>query len=147
MAIKNSHLDSRFTPTWLTTTPPDLCYTLEAMATRVLLVGHGLFREGLERLLGESGGVEVVGAAETWAEAEALMRRANPQVVIADHDTSRLNPADLAPFLHAGAENMRIIYLTLADNTMIIHQQQALANATLGDLQAVLASPPGGASG
>jgi DNA-binding NarL/FixJ family response regulator len=52
---------------------------------RVLLVeDHALVREGLARLLGSAGDIEVVGTAENGAEAVELAAQCRPDVVLMD---------------------------------------------------------------
>jgi DNA-binding NarL/FixJ family response regulator len=104
------------------------------MALRILLIGHGLFCEGLARLLAEQSAVHIVGAASSWDEARTVMARETPDVLIVDHAAPELRGADLAPLLEAESPASKVIYLTLAENKMIVHNRQQVADVTLPDL-------------
>ncbi len=100
---------------------------------RVLIVSpHPLFREGIVRLLGDQ--AEVVGVVASLAEARSAIRKHRPQAIIVDHENVELEEADLAPLLWPELESVRIIYVTLAGNEMIIHDRQRVVAATEKDL-------------
>lgn len=100
---------------------------------RVLIVSaHPLFREGITRLLGDE--VEVVGAVADWEEARAVIRQRRPHTVIVDHESAELKDTDLAPLLWSEMETLRVIYVTLAGNEMIIHERRRITGATEADL-------------
>jgi DNA-binding NarL/FixJ family response regulator len=112
------------------------------MTARVLLIGHGLFRDGLARLLAEQPLVSIVGEAGAWAEAQTLVAGKRPDVLIVDHAAADLVEADLAPLLEAEAPAIKVIYLTLADNKMIVHNRQQVADVTVEDLLSALQIKP-----
>lgn len=100
---------------------------------RVLIVSpHPLFREGIVRLLGDQ--VEVVGAVADWEEARDAIRKHHPQAIIVDHENVELKEDDLTPLLWPEIESIRVIYVTLAGNEMIIHDRQRVVEATEADL-------------
>lgn len=104
---------------------------------RVLIVStHPLFREGIIRLLGDQ--VEVVGTAANWEEARTVVRQHQPHTVIVDHESAELKDIDLTPLLWPDTESLRVIYVTLAGNEMIIHERRRLTGATEADLLDVL---------
>lgn len=115
------------------------------MATRVLIIGrHILFHDGLTHLLGENPDLMVVGTEKDWERAREVIKRERPDVLIVDHDSAGLGEADLAPLLENEGQNMKVIYLTLAENKMIIHNRQQVADVTASDLlQALKASDSG----
>ncbi|MBI5304903.1 MAG: hypothetical protein HY868_22410 [Chloroflexi bacterium] len=101
------------------------------MSSRVLLVGQGLFLDGLTRLLSEQRSVCIIGAARDWAEAETLVQTHHPDTVIVDH-------ADTAPAFQSASSAPQVIYLTLAENRMVVHSRQELAGPTASDLVRVI---------
>ncbi|RME47862.1 MAG: cytochrome c oxidase subunit II [Chloroflexi bacterium] len=100
---------------------------------RVLIVSaHPLFREGIIRLLGDR--VEVVGSASDWDEARALIQQRRPQTVIVDHQSTELKDVDLTPLLWPEAETLKVIYVTLAGNEMVVHERRRISGVTEDDL-------------
>ncbi|NHZ72085.1 MAG: hypothetical protein GWP17_03255 [Aquificales bacterium] len=105
------------------------------MATRVLIIGrYNLFHDGLSHLLGEQSTLTVVGSARSWDEARQIVAREHPNVLIIDHDSAELREADLMPLLENEEQDIKVIYLTLAQNKMVIHNRQKIANVTAVDL-------------
>jgi len=104
---------------------------------RVLIISpHPLFREGIIRLLGER--VEVVGAVASWEEAQDAIRTHRPQAIIVDHENIELKEADLAPLLWPEIDSLKVIYVTLAGNEMIVHERRRVTGATENDLLCAL---------
>ena len=100
---------------------------------RVLIVSaHPLFREGITRLLRDQ--VEVVGAVADPQAARNLIRQHRPHAIIVDHESVELQEADLAPLLWPEIESLKVIYVTLAGNEMIIHERRRITGATENDL-------------
>jgi cytochrome c oxidase subunit 2 len=100
---------------------------------RVLIVSaHPIFRDGIIRLLGDQ--AEVVGAASNWDEAKSIVPERRPQVIIIDHGDATLNEADLAPLLWPDAEDLRVIYVTLAGDKMTVHERHQVTGAGEADL-------------
>lgn len=100
---------------------------------RVLIVStHPLFRDGIIRLLGDQ--ADVVGAVTNWQEAQELPAERRPQVIIVDHDSPELKEADLAPLLWPDASDLRVIYVTLAGDKMVVHERHQVAGAGEADL-------------
>lgn len=105
------------------------------MAVRVLIIGrHHLFHDGITHLLGEQSDLILVGKARSWQKAREIMIREQPDVLIIDHDAADLHEDDLAPLLENVDRDIKVIYLTLAQNKMIIHKRQQVANVTAKDL-------------
>jgi len=104
------------------------------MKTRVLLVGEGLFQEGLTHILADHPALEIIAGVGSWQEARAHIAQEQPDIIIVDHANAQLREADLAPLLNSGAENLKVVYLTLAENKMIVHNRQEIINATPTDL-------------
>jgi len=110
------------------------------MSTRVLLVGQGLFREGLERALAQEPTLSVVGTASSWAEAQAMVARLKPDVLIVDHAASALYQADMTPVLGTDDQPLKVIHLTLAESKMVVYDQRQVTNVSLTDLLQALNS-------
>jgi DNA-binding NarL/FixJ family response regulator len=112
------------------------------MATRVLIIGrHHLFHDGLIHLLDDQQDLEVVGAVENWDKAREIMSQAQLDVLIVDHEAAELRENDLSPLLENLDRDIKVIYLTLAQNRMIIHKRQQVANVTAEDLLVAVQAP------
>ncbi|MCB9419828.1 MAG: response regulator transcription factor [Ardenticatenaceae bacterium] len=115
------------------------------MAIRVLIIGrHHLFHDGITHLLGEQSNLVVVGSVRSWNKAREIMAREQPDVLIIDHDSADLHENDLAPLLETADRDIKVIYLTLAQNRMIIHKRQQIVNVTADDLLQAVQSPTSG---
>ena len=111
------------------------------MNTRILLIGQGLFRDGLTRILTEQPNTENVAAVNNWAEARSIVDQENPDIVIVDHDEPELRESDLAPLLETETLSLKVIYLTLAANKMIVHNRQQMSDVSIPDLLQALELP------
>ena len=111
------------------------------MNTRILLIGHGLFLDGLTRILSEQPDTEIIAAASNWDAARTIVDQENPDIVIVDHDEPELRESDLAPLLESATPSLRVIYLTLSANKMIVHNRQQLSDVSIPDLIQALGLP------
>jgi len=109
-------------------------YTIITMKTLILLVGKGLFQEGLSHILADMHASEIITGAGSWHEVRSGMSQEQPDIIIADHANAQLREADLASLLDSGVENLKVVYLTLAENRMIMHNRLEIINATPSDL-------------
>lgn len=113
------------------------------MTVRIVIIGQGVFRDGLASLLADDAEVVLVGAADTWQEARAIFATQKSDVLIVDHKTPQLSKEDLEPLLQSEGSSLKVIFLTLADNHMVIHNWQRISNVTVTDLRsAVNAASP-----
>ncbi len=87
---------------------------------------HPTFRDGLGRLLEDSGGIEVVGKAENGEEAVNLSRTLNPEVAIIDMSMPKLN----------GIEATRLIKESSPDTAVLIVSAYHYQSYILTALQA-----------
>jgi DNA-binding NarL/FixJ family response regulator len=134
MAIKTIAIFHKTIPIRLTANPHTFLI-LMTMATRVLIIGrHQLFHDGLIHLLSEREDLEVVASVQSWDKARELMLQEQPDVLIVDHETTELHEKDLSPLLENVDRDIKVIYLTLAQNKMIIHKRQQVADVTADDL-------------
>ncbi len=82
---------------------------------RVLLVDdHDLFRTGLRNLLADQG-VDVVGEAQTGAEALGLVRELAPDVVVMDLNMPGMSGVDATRRINELAPLTRVLVLTISD--------------------------------
>jgi DNA-binding NarL/FixJ family response regulator len=82
---------------------------------RVLLVDdHDLFRTGLRNLLADQG-VDVVGEAQTGAEALGLVRDLAPDVVVMDLNMPGISGVEATRQINVLAPLTRVLVLTISD--------------------------------
>ncbi len=108
------------------------------MGTKILFIGHGLFCESLTRLVSENAAVEVIGAVGTCGEARDILTTQQLDVLIVDHAQVALRGNDLEELLQNGPATLKVIYLSLDENKMVVHNRQQLNDVTLPDLMSVL---------
>ncbi|MEJ2748152.1 MAG: hypothetical protein P8183_09630 [Anaerolineae bacterium] len=110
-----------------------------------MIIGrHRLFHDGITHLLGEQSDLLVVGSVTNWNKAREVMAREQPDVLIIDHDSADLHENDLVPLLEIADRDIKVIYLTLAQNKMVIHKRQQIVNVTADDLLQAVQSPTSG---
>jgi len=107
------------------------------MTTRVLIIGQGLFSEGLTRLLQDFPTVEIIGVFDTCASARELVTQGVPDALIIDHAQASMHVTELNDLLES-VESLKVISLTLTENKMVIHNRQQLADVTLPVLMQAL---------
>jgi len=95
------------------------------MKTKILIVDdHGVFREGLVRILSQEKEWEVCGEAEDGVEALRLAAQFNPQLVIVDLSMEGMSGMDLTKTLRTRFPSLRILVLSMHKETL--HAQRAL---------------------
>ena len=83
---------------------------------RVLIADdHAFFRRGLEAVLGEDAGIELVGQASDGAEAVQLAGEALPDVVLMDIRMPKINGIEAARQMKEVAPSAKIVILTISD--------------------------------
>jgi len=83
---------------------------------RVLIADdHAFFRRGLEAVLGEDIGIELVGQASDGAEAVQLAGEALPDVVLMDIRMPKINGIEAARQMKEVAPSAKIVILTISD--------------------------------
>jgi DNA-binding NarL/FixJ family response regulator len=83
---------------------------------RVLIADdHALFRRGLEMVLGEDAGIELVGQASDGAEAVQLAGEALPDVVLMDIRMPKITGIEAARQMKDIAPSAKIVILTISD--------------------------------
>ena len=111
------------------------------MNVRILLIGQGLFLEGLTRILSELPNNDVIAAVGNWKDAREIVDRDHPNIIIVDHDKPDLRESDLAPLFVSEITSLQVIYLTLSTNKMVIHNRQRLSDVSVPDLIQALHLP------
>lgn len=108
------------------------------MGTRVLLVGQGLFRDGLAHLLGKEPSVFVVGSADSWNEAEDLIAATQPEVLIVDQAAIGSRPTNVYSLLGNPSRSLRIIHLTLDENRAVVDDLRPVPDMDATELLGML---------
>ncbi len=117
------------------------------MITRVIIIGQGLFGDGLTRLLKDFPTVEIIGVVKTCTQARELIVQEAPDVLIVDHAQVSMDTSELNDILDS-VDTLKVISLTLSENKMVIHNRQKLNDVTLSVLmQALQVQTPESASG
>ncbi len=95
----------------------------DAQPTRVLIVDdHDVVALGLQSLLGEVDGIDVVGRAGSVAEALASFDRLQPDVVLADYRLPDGTGADVARALRERSVEVRVVMVTAAADRHVLAQ-------------------------
>ena len=95
---------------------PDVDARASGEPIRVLIADdHAFFRRGLEAVLGEDVGIELVGQASDGAEAVQLAGEALPDVVLMDIRMPKINGIEAARQMKEVAPSAKIVILTISD--------------------------------
>lgn len=90
---------------------------VETGPIRVLIADdHALFREGIRRLLGTAGDIEVVGEAKSGEDAVRLVEDLTPDVVLLDVMMPGMSGIDVARVIRTTSPRTRVIILTIHTN-------------------------------
>lgn len=90
---------------------------------RVLIADdHGIFRQGLQRLLTLEEGFEVVGEAGNGNEAILLAQQLRPDVLILDISLPVVNGIEVTRKVLAALPGMRVVILTMHDDQEYLFQ-------------------------
>jgi DNA-binding NarL/FixJ family response regulator len=111
-------------------------------SSAILIVSnHPLFAEAITHILKDEE-IEVVAIAKSLETALPLLKTHRPDTVIIDCNTDCLPNGKMAALLGSSEKDLQVIFLTLADNRMIVHYRQHLGDATPADLISVLREWP-----
>jgi DNA-binding NarL/FixJ family response regulator len=87
---------------------------------------HEPFRQGLHAMLATDSSLAVVGEAADGSEAVALAAQLQPDVILMDLQMPRLNGLEATRRIVAASPHMRILILTMSDDTAtVFHALQA----------------------
>lgn len=105
---------------------------------RVLVISnHPLFAEAITRLLQEQD-ISVVAEIRNLNEARSTLKTQQVEAIVVDRDDNRLNDAEVLSYLLDSQAERHIIFLSLADNQMVIHHRERVENVTPSDLVAAI---------
>ena len=105
------------------------------MSTQVLLVGRGLFQDGLARLLeANQTYVNVIGFAESWQEAKTLLKTLRPDALIADYQCADVIVADLERLSIEEYQISKALFIILDENKMVVYHRQQFVDITIDQL-------------
>ena len=105
------------------------------MSIQVLLIGRGLFHDGLDRVLKNySPVIELVGVAETWDEAKSMLHTMHPDTLIADYQYADVIVPEMEHFTTTGEKPLKILFVILDENKMVVYQRQQMSDITIDRL-------------
>ncbi len=105
------------------------------MSTQVLLIGGGLFQDGLSRILKtHQDDITVIGAAETWEQAESLLKTLQPHALIADYQCADVIVADMERISFDNDQLSKVLFIIQDENKMILYRRQQYVDATVQQL-------------
>ena len=105
------------------------------MSTQVLLIGRGLFQDGLDRVLKNySNAVEIVGMAETWDEAKSMLITLHPDALIADYECADVIVPEMESFTGEDEKPIKALFVILDENKMVVYQRQEMTDITIDRL-------------
>jgi DNA-binding NarL/FixJ family response regulator len=91
---------------------------------------HALFRNGIDRLLKNEPGLEVVGHATDGQEATELAQQLKPDVILMDISMPRVNGIEATRLIHREYPDIRIIGLSMYEDE---ERGQAMRDAGASD--------------
>ena len=113
----------------------------------VLIISrHPLFAEAITHVLA-SEGIAVVAVASSLSVAIPLLREHRPSTIIVDCEDPRRPKTEMLALLEDVNVEASVVFLSLDDNRMVVHQWRQLGDASSADLVSVLrngASPSAG---
>ncbi len=105
------------------------------MSTQVLLIGRGLFQDGLDRVLKSySSDIKIVDIVETWNEAKTFLSSFHPDVIIADYQCADVIMSEMESFSGEDERPITAIFVILDENKMIIYQRRQMTGITIDRL-------------
>ncbi len=105
------------------------------MSAQVLLIGRGLFQDGLDRVLKNYPDVvEIVGIAETWDDAKKMLTTLHPDALIADYQCADVIVPEMETFSGEDGKPIKALFVILDENKMIVYQRQQMTDITIDRL-------------
>lgn len=112
----------------------------------LIISSHPLFAEAITHVLA-SEGIPVAAVVNNLQAAVPLLHEHRPSTIIVDCEEPCQPQAEMLAMLEDAAMEALLVFLSLADNRMVVHQWRRLGDATSADLVSVLrngASPTAG---
>ena len=105
------------------------------MSTQVLLIGRGLFQDGLDRVLkAYSSDIEIVSVVGSWEEAKTVLAEIHPDALIADYQYADVIVSEMETFSGEDGKPIKALLVILDENKMIVYQRQQMTDITIDRL-------------
>ncbi len=96
----------------------------------VVAEDHNLVRQGICKLLEETGEMQIVGEADNGSDAVKLVKLLHPDVLVLDVSMPQLNGLETLAQVKAGRPNVNVVVLSMHADLGIV--QQALVGGAIG---------------
>lgn len=103
----------------------------------LIISSHPLFAEAITHVLA-SEGISVAATASDLQAAVPLLDTIRPDTIIVDCEAPCQPQAEMLALLDDADREARLVFLSLADNRMTVHQWRRLGDATSADLVSFL---------
>lgn len=103
-----------------------------------ILYSHALFARGVEKMLRDHRGLEIVGMETDWRKGLETIGSLHPEVVILDSEEGGMEPLAAVKEIMERSPCTKVIALTLRDNKMHLYQtREAIASGVEDLLRAI----------
>ncbi len=99
-----------------------------------ILYSHTLFARGVEKMLRDHRGLEIVGMETDWRKGLQAIGSLHPEVVILDSDEGGMEPLAAVKEIMERSPHTKVIALTLRDNKMHLYQTREAVASGVEDL-------------
>ena len=103
----------------------------------LIISSHPLFAEAITHVLA-SEGISVAATASDLQAAVPLLDTVHPDTIIVDCEEPCQPQAEMLALLDDADREARMVFLSLADNRMTVHQWRRVGDATSADLVSFL---------
>ncbi len=107
----------------------------------IMLFSHPLFGLGVESLLRQEVGLEIVGRERDTDRAIELIKECRPDVVILDGADPACDPMSVVGRVLSEGAGTRVITLNLQDNTMCVYRGEQRVVKKVEDLVQAIKQP------
>jgi chemotaxis response regulator CheB len=108
----------------------------------LILSSHPLFGQGVESLLRQQAGMEIVGREADVDSAIERIKELQPEVVILDSGAPACDPTPAVMRILREGVGTKVIGLNLQDNTMCIYRGEQRVVKEVADLMEAIESSP-----
>ena len=113
-----------------------------AMKSIFVLSSHPLFGQGVEILLRQEAGLDIVGRETDVDRAMERIKELQPDVVIVDSGYPACDPTPAVTRILREGLGIKVIGLNLQNNTLCIYRGEQRVVKEVGDLVAAIEQPP-----